>query len=122
MAIGVAIEFIRRRHTERHYNLIRCPDGWRREGSGLNMKTRILKILVVSAALTAFLNPAAFAAAGDENVCTGDPSQWRQLFDGKDLNGWKHVGPGSMTGTRPLRFAKPRASARGASTNQRYGR
>jgi hypothetical protein len=22
---------------------------------------------------------------------------WRQLFDGKDLAGWKHVGPGSMT-------------------------
>jgi hypothetical protein len=23
--------------------------------------------------------------------------EWRQLFDGKDLNGWKHVGPGGMT-------------------------
>jgi hypothetical protein len=23
--------------------------------------------------------------------------EWRQLFDGKDLTGWKHVGPGSMT-------------------------
>jgi Domain of Unknown Function (DUF1080) len=23
--------------------------------------------------------------------------QWRQLFDGKDLDGWKHVGPGHMT-------------------------
>lgn len=23
--------------------------------------------------------------------------QWIQLFDGKDLNGWKHVGPGQMT-------------------------
>lgn len=22
---------------------------------------------------------------------------WKQLFDGKDLNGWKHVGPGHMT-------------------------
>jgi hypothetical protein len=22
---------------------------------------------------------------------------WRQLFDGKDLAGWRHVGPGSMT-------------------------
>jgi Domain of Unknown Function (DUF1080) len=22
---------------------------------------------------------------------------WKQLFDGKDLNGWKHVGPGGMT-------------------------
>jgi Domain of Unknown Function (DUF1080) len=23
--------------------------------------------------------------------------QWKQLFDGKDLTGWKHVGPGYMT-------------------------
>ena len=23
--------------------------------------------------------------------------QWKQLFDGKDLKGWKHVGPGGMT-------------------------
>ncbi|HEY5511327.1 MAG TPA: hypothetical protein VIK10_09900 [Prolixibacteraceae bacterium] len=22
---------------------------------------------------------------------------WRQLFNGKDLTGWKHVGPGSMS-------------------------
>jgi hypothetical protein len=25
----------------------------------------------------------------------GDKSQWRQLFNGKDLTGWKQVGPGS---------------------------
>jgi hypothetical protein len=24
-------------------------------------------------------------------------TEWRQLFNGKDLTGWKHVGPGSMT-------------------------
>ncbi len=41
--------------------------------------TLLLSALVLSA--TAF-------AAGPE---------WRQLFDGKDLNGWKHVGPGGMT-------------------------
>jgi len=23
--------------------------------------------------------------------------EWKQLFDGKDLTGWKHVGPGYMT-------------------------
>ncbi len=23
--------------------------------------------------------------------------EWKQLFDGKDLTGWQHVGPGSMT-------------------------
>jgi hypothetical protein len=26
-----------------------------------------------------------------------DTAQWRQLFNGKDLEGWKHVGPGYMT-------------------------
>jgi hypothetical protein len=25
-----------------------------------------------------------------------DTSKWKQLFDGKDLKGWKHVGPGNM--------------------------
>ncbi|HKC12869.1 MAG TPA: family 16 glycoside hydrolase, partial [Vicinamibacteria bacterium] len=25
------------------------------------------------------------------------PDTWRQLFNGKDLTGWKHVGPGGMT-------------------------
>src|SRR5437879_6497891 len=25
------------------------------------------------------------------------PSEWRMLFNGKDLTGWKHVGDGSMT-------------------------
>ena len=24
-------------------------------------------------------------------------SEWKHLFDGKDLDGWKHVGPGGMT-------------------------
>jgi hypothetical protein len=26
-----------------------------------------------------------------------DSGEWKQLFDGKDLTGWKHVGPGQMT-------------------------
>ncbi len=26
-----------------------------------------------------------------------DASQWRQLFNGKDLTGWKHAGPGFMS-------------------------
>src|SRR5271155_3723420 len=32
-----------------------------------------------------------------QNACTGDPDKPRQLFNGKDLTGWKHVGPGGMT-------------------------
>ncbi|RLD67184.1 MAG: DUF1080 domain-containing protein, partial [Bacteroidetes bacterium] len=27
----------------------------------------------------------------------GDTTQWRQLFNGKDLSGWKHAGQGSMS-------------------------
>lgn len=30
-----------------------------------------------------------------QNGAPGDESGWTQLFNGKDLNGWKHVGPGS---------------------------
>ena len=26
-----------------------------------------------------------------------ESGEWKQLFDGKDLMGWKHVGPGEMT-------------------------
>ena len=36
--------------------------------------------------------------AADENrACKGDPDKWQQLFNGKDLTGWKHVGPGHDT-------------------------
>jgi hypothetical protein len=41
-------------------------------------------LLIVAAALLAL--PAPVAA-----------QNWIQLFNGKDLNGWKHVGPGGMT-------------------------
>ena len=46
--------------------------------------------------LSACLASASFAADA-RNACTGDPGQWRQVFNGKDLTGWKHVGPGNMT-------------------------
>jgi hypothetical protein len=44
--------------------------------------------------LLAFVLP---ALAADDNVCKGDPNKWQQLFNGKDLTGWKHVGPGGDT-------------------------
>jgi hypothetical protein len=48
-----------------------------------------------------FLLPILFSAlshAGDlQNACKGDPSHWTAIFNGKDLEGWKHVGPGNMT-------------------------
>ncbi|MBV8864933.1 MAG: DUF1080 domain-containing protein [Acidobacteriaceae bacterium] len=34
---------------------------------------------------------------GTSLLAAQSPGQWKQLFDGKDLNGWKHVGPGGMT-------------------------
>jgi len=33
----------------------------------------------------------------DETLQAEDTTQWRQLFNGKDLNGWEHVGGGSMS-------------------------
>ena len=48
-----------------------------------------------------FCSPAlatlAFAADENQNACKGDPGKWQQLFNGKDLTGWKHVGPGGDT-------------------------
>ena len=53
--------------------------------------------VAVVVCLAAWLSAAGFARAADQNVCKGDPNQWKPLYDGKDLNGWKHVGPGHMT-------------------------
>ena len=48
---------------------------------------QLILIIVVTAALMAGSVAPAPAQAGE----------WKQLFDGKDLVGWKHVGPGEMT-------------------------
>jgi 3-keto-disaccharide hydrolase len=34
---------------------------------------------------------------GLTGAATAQADEWKQLFDGKDLTGWKHVGPGYMT-------------------------
>jgi 3-keto-disaccharide hydrolase len=47
--------------------------------------------------ILAFWIGAATSRAADHNAGTGSPNHWRQIFDGKDLKGWKHVGPGFMT-------------------------
>jgi Domain of Unknown Function (DUF1080) len=31
------------------------------------------------------------------SLASAQSTDWKQLFNGKDLTGWKHVGPGSMT-------------------------
>lgn len=56
-----------------------------------------MKRLTICISLLVFLSTSAFAAGdADQNACTGNPNQWRQLYNGKDLKGWKHVGPGYM--------------------------
>jgi hypothetical protein len=34
---------------------------------------------------------------GSAYFCPSQTPEWKQLFNGKDLTGWKHVGPGNMT-------------------------
>jgi hypothetical protein len=51
------------------------------------MRFRPALITVVTVLLVAAVVPLAQAQSGE----------WKQLFDGKDLVGWKHVGPGEMT-------------------------
>src|SRR5438445_10239084 len=61
------------------------------------LKRVMMSTLVLAGMLFAgFLTPCS-ASDENQNACKGDPNQWRQLFDGKDLNGWKHVGPGGDT-------------------------
>src|ERR1700683_979582 len=57
----------------------------------------MLKRFIISIFVLAGMVTLAFAAEENQNACTGDPDQWQQLFDGKDLTGWKHVGPGGDT-------------------------
>ena len=45
----------------------------------------MFKPLIAALAISCCVSTAAFSA------------EWKQLFDGKDLNGWQHVGPGGDT-------------------------
>lgn len=53
----------------------------------------MLKTLTLCLSLAAGFCAASYAADADQNACTAA----KQLFNGKDLTGWKHVGPGNMT-------------------------
>jgi hypothetical protein len=50
-------------------------------------KTSMRNLIVAGVALAALFAIAARPQSGE----------WKQLFNGKDLTGWKHVGPGHMT-------------------------
>ncbi len=52
--------------------------------------TRILIIALIGFGFSGFIN-------AEQNHKQTDKNEWRQLFNGKDLSGWKHVGPGSMS-------------------------
>jgi hypothetical protein len=64
------------------------------------MKNKFTKLLVLSILLVASI---VYASTLKNNKATGHTIEqegqngWRQLFNGKDLTGWKHVGPGSMS-------------------------
>ncbi len=53
---------------------------------------RIISFLFIN--LTACL---LFASTVGISASVSDTTQWRQLFNGKDLTGWKHAGPGFMS-------------------------
>jgi hypothetical protein len=44
-----------------------------------------------------FLGLILLLAGGLSISASAQSNEWKQLFNGKDLTGWKHVGPGEMT-------------------------
>ena len=63
------------------------------------MKKRILQLMSLSVLLLApfILTSVSTCNTTHQNATSQDSTQeWRQLFNGKDLTGWKHVGDGSM--------------------------
>jgi hypothetical protein len=47
--------------------------------------------------LLAFFAALALLASPHRTHSNAKPENWRPLFNGKDLTGWKHLGPGEMT-------------------------
>jgi len=68
------------------------------------MKTKFLSFSIVGVFLFGFFNYShAYEFIPGKKIDNisyqqrGDTGKWRQLFNGKDLTGWKHVGGGSMS-------------------------
>jgi hypothetical protein len=56
------------------------------------------KQIVIGILFILWVNSGCKRATPDQSTTKQDSkTEWRQLFNGKDLTGWKHVGPGSMT-------------------------
>ena len=63
------------------------------------MKKRIIQFLALSVLLLAtfiFTSVSNYNKTDENSKVQDSTQEWRQLFNGKDLTGWKHVGPGSM--------------------------
>lgn len=64
------------------------------------MKNKFTQILTLSVLI---IGSIILTSVSNYNNTDGDTNkqdstqEWRQLFNGKDLTGWKHVGPGSMS-------------------------
>ena len=64
------------------------------------MKNRSLLLLVIPFLFMAYQNPASthmYKIDTEFTTFRDSTKKWRQLFNGKDLSGWKHVGNGHMS-------------------------
>src|SRR5512133_3598527 len=57
-----------------------------------NIKQTIFAFLLLAGTTIALSSVSVTATAQNKD----SKSEWRQVFNGKDLTGWKHVGPGAM--------------------------
>lgn len=63
------------------------------------MKTVFIAVIAAFALLSLAV-PAKKSASGNDatqSTQQSDTGKWKKLFNGKDLSGWTHVGPGSMS-------------------------
>lgn len=58
----------------------------------INVRQLLYVIFLMAVTSVALVNLAEAASPGNQDK----GGEWRQLFNGKDLTGWKHVGPGDM--------------------------
>lgn len=60
------------------------------EKKTLTSGLRALMLLIITSCFV-------ISASAQNSAVKADKDGWRQLFNGKDLTGWKHVGPGFMS-------------------------
>ncbi len=60
------------------------------------MKKTMLAALILVISVSAWTVPPQSAYLFSGSFLKNDTSDWKQLFNGQNLDGWKHVGPGSM--------------------------